>query len=91
MIVNSKYDFFFPSVLIKRANSDVALQPMVDALSSFKDINTILIKPFGSEVDLNRCIEATKRKLKDLVPSERRYIRVWHKSNNYSEVLFNWP
>jgi hypothetical protein len=57
---------------------------MVNALSSFKDINTIIIKSLGSEIDLNRCIEATKQKLKNLAPSkERRYIRVWHESNDY--------
>jgi hypothetical protein len=56
---------------------------MVNALSSFKDINTIIINSSGSEIDLNRCIEATKQKLKNLAPSkERRYIRVWHKSND---------
>jgi hypothetical protein len=59
------------------------LQPMVNALSSFEDINTIIIKSSGSEIDLNRCIETTKQRLKDLPPSkERRYIRVWHKSND---------
>jgi hypothetical protein len=56
---------------------------MVDALSSFKDINTIIITSSGSEIDLNRCIKATKQKLKNLTPSkERRYIRVWHESND---------
>jgi hypothetical protein len=56
---------------------------MVNALSSFKDINTIIINSSGSEIDLNLCIETTKQKLKDLAPSkERRYIRVWHKSND---------
>jgi len=56
---------------------------MVNALSSFKAINTIIIRASESEIDLNRCIEATKQKLKDLAPSkERRYIRVWHKSND---------
>ena len=56
---------------------------MVNALSSFKDINTIVIKPSESETDLNRCIEATKQRLNDLAPSkEKRYIRVWHKSND---------
>jgi hypothetical protein len=53
---------------------------MVNALSSFQDINTIIIKASQSEIDLNRCIEATKQVFKDLAPSkERRYIRVWHK------------
>jgi hypothetical protein len=56
-------------------------QPMVNALVSFKDINTIIIKA-SSEIDLNRCIEATKQKLNELAPSkERRYIRVWNQSN----------
>jgi hypothetical protein len=56
---------------------------MVDALSSFKDINTIIITSSRSEIDLNRCIKATKQKLKNLAPSkERRYIRVWHESND---------
>jgi hypothetical protein len=56
---------------------------MVNALSSFKDINTIIINSSGSEIDLNLCVETTKQKLKDLAPSkERRYIRVWHKSND---------
>ena len=59
---------------------------MLNVLSSFKDINTstiiIQVKRFGSEIDLNRCIEATKQRLKDLTPSkERRYNRVWHESN----------
>ena len=58
-----------------------------DALSSFKDINTIIIKVGGpsSEIDFNRCIETTKQRLlvNDLAPSkERRYIRVWHESND---------
>ena len=64
---------------------------MLDALSSFKDINTIIIKDSderGSEITLNRCIETTKQKLNDLAPSkERRYIRVWH-TNNDSD--FQW-
>jgi hypothetical protein len=64
---------------------------MVDALSSFKHIDTIIInwlpdwEVYGSEADLNRYIEAIKEKLKDLAPSkERRYIRIclWHKSND---------
>ena len=56
---------------------------MLNALSSFKNINTIIIKASGSEVDLNQCIEATKQKLNELAPSkERRYIRIWHKSND---------
>ena len=56
---------------------------MVNALSAFKDINTIIIKASGSEINLNRCIEITKRSLNDLAPSkERRYIRVWHRSND---------
>jgi hypothetical protein len=56
-------------------------QPMVNALVSFKDINTIIIKA-SSEIDLNRCIEAIKQKLNELAPSkERRYIRVWNQSN----------
>ena len=57
---------------------------MVNALSSFKYINTIIIKARPcSETDFNQCIETTKRKLKDLAPSkERRYIRVWHESND---------
>ena len=60
---------------------------MLNALSSFKNINTIIIKRFGSKIDLNRCIEATKQRLKDLAPSkERRYIRVWHENNYFSEV-----
>ena len=47
---------------------------MVDALSSLKDINTIIIGHIGSGIDLNRCIEATKQKLKDLpvAPSKER-------------------
>ena len=56
---------------------------MVKALPSFKDITTIIIKPSESESDLNRCIEATKRKLKDLAPSkEKRYLRVWYEGND---------
>ena len=56
---------------------------MINALSSFKDINTIIIEASRSDY-LNPCIEATKRILKDLAPSsERRYIRVWHNSNEY--------
>ena len=56
---------------------------MVNALSSFKDINTIIIKASESEIFLKRCIETTKQKLNDLAPSEeRRYIRVWHQSND---------
>ena len=60
---------------------------MLDALSSFKDINMIIINKamlvhYGPEIDFNLCIEATKQRLKDLAPSkERRYIRIWHKSN----------
>ena len=54
---------------------------MVNALSSFKDINTIIINSHG--VNPNQCIEATKQKLKNLAPSkERRYVRVWHQSND---------
>ena len=56
---------------------------MVNALSSFKDINTIIIKASESEIDLNRCIETTKQSLNKLAPSkEKRCIRVWHKSND---------
>jgi hypothetical protein len=54
---------------------------MLSHLSKY--INTIIINSSGSEIDLSRCIEATKQKLKNLAPSkERRYIRVWHKSND---------
>jgi hypothetical protein len=57
---------------------------MLNALSSFKDINMIIINAQShSEIDLNRCIEKTKQRLNDLAPSkERRYIRVWHESND---------
>ena len=58
---------------------------MLNALSSFKDINTIIINGGGpsSEIDFNRCIETTKQRLIALAPSkERRYIRVWHEGNN---------
>jgi hypothetical protein len=57
---------------------------MVNALSSFKDIDTIIIRA-GSypEMDLNRCIETTKQRLNDLALSKkRRYVRVWHESND---------
>ena len=82
--------FFFSS--FKRANRDICLQPMVDALSSFKDINTIIIRPLGSRMDLSQCIEATKQRLKDLAPSkpeERRYIRVRHESYHFSSYLID--
>jgi hypothetical protein len=63
---------------------------MVDALPSFTNINTIIIKASGSENVLSRCIEATTQKLKDLAPSkERRYIRVWHNSNDRAFYLGN--
>ena len=58
---------------------------MLNALSYFKDINTIIINGGGpsSEIGFNRCIETTKQRLNDLAPSkERRYIRVWHESND---------
>jgi 5-formyltetrahydrofolate cyclo-ligase len=44
---------------------------MVNALSILKDINTIIIKSSGSEIDLNPCIEAIKQKLKDLALPKR--------------------
>ena len=45
---------------------------MLNALSSFKDINTIIINGGGpsSEIDFNRCIETTKQRLNDLTPSK---------------------
>ena len=78
---------FLCPLSFKRANSDFFLQPpvQVDALSSFKDIDTVILNWRGSEADLNRCIEAIKQKLKDLTPSkERRYFRIcqWHESND---------
>ena len=75
----------FSFIFFKRANSDVVLQPLLNALSSFKYINTIIInaRPY-SEIDLNRCIETTKQRLNDLAPSkEKRCIRVWHESNDH--------
>lgn len=65
---------------------------MLNALSSFKEINTIIIKAWQlSEDYFNRCIETTKQRLIALAPSkERRYIRVWHEGNNsefqYSDI-----
>ena len=57
---------------------------MINALSSFKNINTIIIKAgpcLGNDFD--RIIETTKQRLIALAPSkERRYIRVWHESND---------
>jgi len=61
---------------------------MLNALPSFKNIHTIIIKTSKfdhdpPEIELQRCIEATKQRFKDLAPSkERRYIRLWHKSND---------
>ena len=56
---------------------------MLNALSSFKEINTIIIKAWQLSEDYNRCIETTKQRLIALAPSkERRYIRVWHEGNN---------
>jgi len=54
--------------------------PMVDAISSFKDINTIIIKPCELGLELDQCIETFKQVLNDLAPSkERRHIRIWHR------------
>jgi hypothetical protein len=62
---------------------------MINALSSFKDINTIIIKAGScSEIVFNRCIETAKKRLNDLAPSkEKRYIRVFHESN---DSYFKW-
>jgi len=49
--------------------------PIINALPSF---TTIIIKASGSDIDLDKCINATKQGLKDLGPSnERRHIRIW--------------
>ena len=71
-------------LLCKRVKNNIgSLQPIINVLPSFKNINTIIIKASGSDIHLNKCINATKRGFKDLGPSnERRHIRIWHKSND---------
>lgn len=69
---------------LRTANSECCLQPVVNVLSSFKDINT----PSESEMT---SIYASKQKLKDLAPcKERRYIPVWHKRNDCAYGLWWW-
>ena len=62
---------------------------MIDALPSFTNINTIIIKAPLSELEiiLDRRIETTKQKLKGLPPSkERRHIRIRHNRNYHDDL-----